>query len=75
MSISLPPELQDYVERRARTYGSPDEVVEEAVRRMMAEEAQHEAAVLEGLASELAPLTQDELDQIRKLAKGGRDSS
>ena len=32
----------------------------------------HEAAVLEGLRSEQAPLTRGELDEIRKLAMHGR---
>jgi putative addiction module CopG family antidote len=73
MSISLTPELEAYVQRRAGAGGfsSPDEVVREALRRMMVDEA-HEAAVLEGLRSQQSPLTRDELDEIRKLAIHGR---
>ena len=77
MSISLTPELQAYVERRAviGVYASPDEVVGEAIRRMMAEEERHEAAVVEGLADAQAPLAQNELDEVRKLARRGRCTS
>ncbi len=73
MCISLTRELEAYVQHRASTGGfsSPDEVVREAVRRMMLDEG-HEAAVLEGLRSEQSPLTREELDEIRKLAIHGR---
>jgi putative addiction module CopG family antidote len=69
MSISLTPELEAYVRKRTGVGGfnSPDEVVQEALRRMMADE-RHEAAVLEGLRAEQSPLTRGELDEIRKLA-------
>ena len=73
MSISLTPELEAYIQRRANTGGfsSPDEVVREALRRMMVDEG-HETAVLQGLRSEQSPLTRDDLDEIRKLATHGR---
>ena len=73
MSISLTPELEAYVRQRANTSGfsSPDEVAQEAVRRMMVDE-RHEAAVLEGVRSEQSPLTREELDEVRKLATDGR---
>jgi putative addiction module CopG family antidote len=76
MSISLTPELEAYVQKRANADGftSPDEFVREALRRMMAEEQRHEAAVLEGLRSPQAPLTGGELNEIRKLATGGRNA-
>jgi putative addiction module CopG family antidote len=68
MSISLTPELEAYVQLRANAGGfaSPDDVVREALRRMIVDEG-HEGAVLEGLRSETSPLTRDELDEIRKL--------
>jgi putative addiction module CopG family antidote len=77
MSISLPPELQAYVESRtlAGSYATPEEVVGEAVRRMMVEEARHEAAVVEGLRDEQSPLTQANMDEVRKLARRGREDS
>jgi len=40
---------------------------------MMVEEAQHEAAVVEGLRDEQSPLTQADMDEVRKLAR--RDDS
>jgi len=68
MSITLTPELEAFVQERARSgnYGSTDEVVQEAVRRMMAEDRSHEEAVLEGLRSQIAPLTSTELADIRR---------
>jgi putative addiction module CopG family antidote len=76
VSISLTPELEAYVQQRANADGfsSPDEFVREALRRMMDEERRHEAAVLEGLRADRAPLTRDELDEIRRLATGGRNA-
>jgi putative addiction module CopG family antidote len=70
MSISLTPELEAYVQQRAEADGfsSPEEFVREALRRMMAEERRHEAAVLDGLRNERGPLTREELDEVRKLA-------
>jgi Arc/MetJ-type ribon-helix-helix transcriptional regulator len=59
----------------AGSYGSPDEVVGEAIRRMMAEEERHEAAVVEGLRSGQSPLTRDEMDEVRRLARLGRENS
>jgi Arc/MetJ-type ribon-helix-helix transcriptional regulator len=65
--------LEAYVQQRANAGGfaSPDEVVREALRRMMVDEG-HEDAVLDGLRSETSPLIRDELDEIRKLATNGR---
>jgi Arc/MetJ-type ribon-helix-helix transcriptional regulator len=73
MSISLTPELEAYVQQRATADGfsSPEEFVREALRQMMAEESRHETAVLDGLRGERAPLTRDELDEVRKLATRG----
>jgi putative addiction module CopG family antidote len=74
MSISLTPELEAYVRQRADAGGfrSPDEFVREALRRMMAEEQRHESAVVDGLRAEQAPLTRQELDDVRKLViRGG----
>jgi putative addiction module CopG family antidote len=67
MSISLTPELEAYVRQRANSGGfsSPDDVVREAVRRMMADE-RHEAAVLDGLRGQQSPLSRAELDEVRK---------
>jgi len=70
MSIILTPELDAFVQQRANAGGfnSPDEFVREALRRMMAEEQRHEAAVVDGLRAERAPLTRAELNDVRKLA-------
>jgi putative addiction module CopG family antidote len=75
MSISLTPELEAYVQQRANAGGfnSPDEVVREAVRRMMMNE-RHEADVVEGLRGKQSPLTRAELDDVRKLARHGRSA-
>jgi putative addiction module CopG family antidote len=73
MSISLTPELEAYVRQRANAGGfaCPEEVVREALRRMM-EEERHEATVLEGLRSEQSPLTRDDLNEVRESATHGR---
>jgi len=70
MSIILTPELDALVQQRANAGGfnSPDEFVREALRRMMAEEQRHEAAVVDGLRAERALLTRAELNDVRKLA-------
>jgi len=77
MSITLTPELEAYVEActRSGAYGSRDEVVREAVRRMMAEERSHEDAVLEGLRDEIAPLTDKELTGVRTLVRRERGAA
>jgi len=77
MSITLTPDLEAYVEKRAHSggYASPDEVVQEAIRRMMAEEQRHEAAVMEGLRDQVSPLTAADLQEVRKLAKRGRGTA
>ena len=76
MSITLTPDLEAYVEKRAHSggYASP-EVVQEAIRRMMAEEQRHEAAVMEGLRDQVSPLTAADLQEVRKLAKRGRGTA
>lgn len=74
MSITLTPDLEAYVQACARSgaYASVEEVVQEALRRMMDEDRSHEDAVVDGLRSEISPLTAGELADIRSLAKRER---
>jgi Arc/MetJ-type ribon-helix-helix transcriptional regulator len=74
MNITLTAEMAAYVQQRANAGGfsSPDEVVHEAIRRMMLED-HNERAVGGGSGGESLPLTQSELEQIRKIATRARD--
>lgn len=67
--------MDELVERRARAAGfsTPDEFVSDSMERILAEDAQHEAAVLEGLRSEISPLTREDLDSVRSIARQARE--
>ena len=75
MSITLTAEMAAYVQQRASDGGfnSPDEVVHEALRRMMLEEHNGKTAG-GGSSGESLPLTEAELAQIRKLATRARSN-
>ena len=51
--------MDEVVARRARAAGfsTPDEFVSDSMERILAEDAQHEVAVLEGLRSEIVSVT------------------
>ena len=69
--------MDEVVARRARAAGfsTPDEFVSDSMERILAEDAQHEVAVLEGLRSEISPLTREDLDSIRSIARQARERS
>lgn len=75
MTITLPPRMDEVVARRARAAGfsTPDEFVSDSMERILAEDARHEAAVLEGLHSEVSPLTREDLDSVRGIARQARE--
>ena len=75
MTITLPPRMDEVVARRARAAGfsTPDEFVSDSMERILAEDAQHEVAVLEGLRSEISPLTREDLDSVRSIARQARE--
>lgn len=75
MTITLPPRMDELVARRARAAGfsTPDEFVSDSMERILAEDARHEAAVLEGLHSEVSPLTREDLDSVRGIARQARE--
>ena len=75
MTVTLPPRMDEVVARRARAAGfsTPDEFVSDSMERILAEDARHEAAVLEGLHSEVSPLTREDLDSVRGIARQARE--
>jgi Arc/MetJ-type ribon-helix-helix transcriptional regulator len=75
MSITLTEEMAAYVQQRvsAGGFNSPDEVVHEALRRMMLEE-HNERTAGGGSGGESLPLTEAELEQIRKIATRARSN-
>ena len=75
MTITLPPRMDEVVSRRARAAGfsTPDEFVSDSMERILAEEARHEAAVLGGVRSEVSPLTREDLDSVRSIARQARE--
>ncbi len=62
-------------ERRARSAGSgrPDEFVRDSLERILAEEAQHVAGVLEGLTGKVSPLSREDLDGVRSIVRQARE--
>jgi len=71
MEITLPPDLEAYVDQRVRggAFVSATELIEEAVRRKMEEDSWMEQKVLEAEQSELSPLTREELQSVRRLLR------
>ena len=74
MDISLPPEVEAYVQQRVRSGAAPSSAafIEDALRRKMEMDAWMEQKVLEAEATELSPLTQDDLDSVRRLIRQPR---
>lgn len=74
MDITLAPELEVYVRQRVSggAFLSASELIQDAVRRRMEEDAWMEQKVLEAEQTELSVLTPDDLQSIR-LLHGARD--
>jgi Arc/MetJ-type ribon-helix-helix transcriptional regulator len=69
MEITLPPDLEAYVDQRVRggAFVSVTEFIQEAVRRKMENDSWMEQKVLEAERSELSPLTREDLQSVRRL--------
>ena len=74
MSVTLPADLENYIEQSVRNgaFGSASEFVEAAARRQMQEEAWFEQKVLAGLEGPVTPLTRDDWDSVRDLVRQAR---
>lgn len=74
MNITLPPELESYIEQTVRSgvFASASEFFETAARRQMQEEAWFEQKVLEGLDGAVTPLTREDLESVRDIARKAR---
>lgn len=70
----LPPDLESYVHRSVRggAFSSANELIQEAVRRKMEEDAWMEQKVLEAEETELSPLTREDLKSVRDLIRQPR---
>lgn len=60
---------------RSGTFASSAEFIEEAVRRKIVTDAWMEQQVLEAEQTELSPLTQEDLDSVRRLIRQPRGPS
>ncbi len=67
MDITLPPDLESYVDQSVRrgAFTSANELIQEALRRKMEEDAWMEQKVLEAEESDLTPLTREDLKSVR----------
>jgi len=74
MNVTLSPELEAYIEQSVRdgAFASASEFVEAAARRQMQEEAWFEQKVMEGLKGPVTPLTREDLDSVRDIARKAR---
>lgn len=74
MNITLPIEVEGYIEQRVRSgaFASESEFVEAAVLRQMQEERWMEDRVVEGLAGPVTPLTRDDLAVAREIVRKAR---
>jgi Arc/MetJ-type ribon-helix-helix transcriptional regulator len=74
MKITLPAEVEDYIEQRVRSgaFASESEFVEAAVLRQMQEEKWVEGRVIEGLQEPATPLTSEDLDSVREIVRKAR---
>jgi len=74
MEITLPSDLEAYVEGRVRegAFTSASEFIREALRRKMEADAWMEQRVLEADQTELSPLTPEDLQSVRRLIRESR---
>jgi putative addiction module CopG family antidote len=74
MDITLPPDLESYVDQSVRrgAFTSANELIQEALRRKMEEDAWMEQKVLEAEESDLTPLTREDLKSVRDLIRQPR---
>lgn len=74
MNITLPAEVESYIEQRVRSgaFASESEFIEAAVLRQMQEERWFEERVREGLDGPVTPLTSDDLSAVRQLVQKAR---
>lgn len=75
MNITLPAELESYIEASVRSgaFATASEFVAAAARRQMQEEEWFEQQVLAGLAGPVTALTRADLDSVRHLVRQTRD--
>lgn len=75
MKIELTPETEAYIEASVRNgaFATPSEFVEAAARRQMQEEVWFEQQVLQGLEGPVTPLTSEDLESVRSIARKARD--
>lgn len=66
MDITLPPDLESYVDQSVRrgAFTSANELIQEAVRRKMEEDAWMEQKVVKAEEGELTPLTREDLESV-----------
>lgn len=71
MNITLPSDLESYVEESVRSGAlpMPSAFFEAAARRQMQEEAWFEQKVVEGLEGPVTPVTSEDLDSFRNIVR------
>jgi putative addiction module CopG family antidote len=74
MDITLPSDLESYVEQRVHggAFASASELILEAVRRKMEDDAWMEQKVLEAEQTKISPLTREDLHSVRRLIRQPR---
>ena len=75
MKVELTPETEAYIEASVRSgaFATASEFVEASARRQMQEEAWFEQKVLKGLEGPVTPLTEEDLESVREIARKARD--
>jgi Arc/MetJ-type ribon-helix-helix transcriptional regulator len=75
MKVELTPEMEAYIEASVRSgaFATVSEFVEAAARRQMQEEVWFEQKVLQGLEGAVTPLTDQDLESVRDIARKARD--
>jgi putative addiction module CopG family antidote len=74
MNITLPPDLEAYVEQHVRrgAFTSASELIQEAVRRKMEADTWMEQKVIEAEQTEVSALTHEDLRSVRRLIRQPR---
>jgi Arc/MetJ-type ribon-helix-helix transcriptional regulator len=74
MDFTLPADLEAYLDQRVRrgAFTSASELIQEAVRRKMEEDAWMEQKLTEAEQAELSPLTREDLQSVRSLIRQPR---